>query len=71
MTGLADNVIALQSTKEPFGRELLSPLATTVTFDGAMSEPDLQQFANVVAKSSGLSPLVATALMNWRTVLEP
>ena len=67
INGLAGNVIVLQSTQEPFGLSLLPPIATTVTFDRALSEPDLQQFANLVAKSIGYSAsAVGQARVNGR-----
>jgi TonB family protein len=54
-TGIADDVILLQNTKEPFGVVLLKPQPASVVMEQAVPQSALQGFADVVAKATGRS----------------
>ena len=55
ITGIADGLILLQNTKEPFGVLFFKPAPAPITVDQAASQWALQGVADAVAKTSGRS----------------
>ena len=54
-TGIADDMILLQNTKEPFGVVLLKPQPASMVTEQAVPQSVLQAFADGVAKATGRS----------------